>query len=315
MQRRSIATLSQPDASAAAGLVVLTVAYRSGAALPGLARDLARQSERPQRWLLIDNSPSGDPLDPGPLRQATGLPIELLRGTEGDGFGVGCNRGLDHLAAAGWPGWVWLLNPDTALPDRHTLAALRERLAGLPAAALVGTAVGDGAGGLEPSGGWFSPGLAFRRRRLGPADAAAATASATPGATAAPLAVHWLSGCSLALQPAAHTPPARFDPAFPLYYEDMDLCLRLGRAGAPVLWLAQPRIEHRRGSGSEAPGPRRLRLSSVSYLRFLRRHCSAWAATLRHLRLLLLTLLRLPLRPHRSLAVLAAVAESLRPPI
>jgi N-acetylglucosaminyl-diphospho-decaprenol L-rhamnosyltransferase len=306
--RRSIATLPHPDARAAAGLVVLTVAYRSGAALPGLARDLARQSERPRLWLLIDNSPCGDPLDAAPLQQAADLPIALLRGEEGDGFGVGCNRGLEHLAATGWPGWVWLLNPDTSLPDPHTLAALRQRLAALPATALVGTAVDDGAGGLEPSGGWFSPGLAFRRHRLGPADAAGATAAS------APLAVDWLSGCSLALRPAAHEPPARFDPAFPLYYEDMDLCLRLGRAGAPVLWLAQPRIEHRRGSGSEAPGPRRLRLSSVSYLRFLRRHCSPWAAMLRHLRLLLLTLLRLPLRPQRSLAVLAAVAESLRAP-
>ena len=288
------------------------MAYRSGAALPGLARDLARQSEPPHLWLLVDNSPSGDPLDPAPLQQAAAAAgavppaITVLPGREGDGFGAGCNRGLEHLAASGWAGWVWLLNPDTALPDRHTLAVLLRRLAHLPATALVGTAVDDGAGGLEPSGGWFSPGLAFRRRRLGPAEAAAAGE--------APLALDWLSGCSLALRPAAHGPAARFDPAFPLYYEDMDLCLRLGRAGAPVLWLARPRIEHRRGSGSDAPGPRRLRLSSVSYLRFLRRHCSPWAAALRHLRLLLLSLLRLPLRPRRSLAVLAALLESLRAP-
>jgi len=285
--------------------VVVTIAHNSNVVLPALAADLAHQSQLPVAWLVVDNSPLSAPLAAAPLRQA-GLPLRILRGVEGDGFGAGCNRAFDLLAAEGWRGWVWLLNPDTALPRGDELAGLQEQLAALPADALVGTAVVDGAGGLEASGGWIDPGLRFRRRRIGAGQALLAE----------PLDLDWLSGCSLALRPGDHRPPLRFDARFPLYYEDMDLCLRQRQRGAPVLWLPRPRVLHRRGTGSAGPGPRRQHLSSLGYLRFVRRHCPAWVFALRALRLLALSLLRLPLQPCRSLAVLTAlvavVAESLR---
>jgi N-acetylglucosaminyl-diphospho-decaprenol L-rhamnosyltransferase len=291
-------------------VVVVTVAYHSEAVLPALARDLARQRHLPQLWLLVDNCPLSAPLDLEPLRaaarsasgdQAAKLVLRRLAGHEGDGFGVGCNRALNQLAAQGWDGWVWLLNPDTRLPGSEELGQLGQQLAHLPQRAVVGTAVLDDHGDLEASGGWIDPGLAFRSRRL--------AATALTGKD--PLAVHWLSGCSLALRPSAHEPPARFDPAFPLYYEDMDLCLRLSARGAPVLWLPQPRVRHHRGQGSNAGEPLRRRLSTISYLRFLRRHCPPWVLLLRTLRLLALTLLRLPLQPRRSLAVLQGIGSAL----
>jgi N-acetylglucosaminyl-diphospho-decaprenol L-rhamnosyltransferase len=195
---------------------------------------------------------------------------------------------------------VWLLNPDTALPRGDELRRLGQALAQVDPPSLVGTAVEDGSGALEASAGWFTPGLRFRSRRLD-------TRGAGP---AKPQRLDWLSGCSLALIPSAHTPPARFDPAFPLYYEDMDLCLRLGRLGAPVLWLPEPRVIHRRGQGSGSASPRRLRLSTVSYLRFLRRHCPAWVLWLRSVRLLAVATARLPFQPGRGRAVLAGALEA-----
>jgi GT2 family glycosyltransferase len=298
--------------------VLLSVAYHSQGALERLAADLARQSFRPGTWLVVDNSPESAPLNAQTLGQsacpcaasgktaggrAAGMLVELLRGREGDGFGAGCNRGLAHLARQGWRGWVWLLNPDIALPMGNEVERLAEALAAQPDQAVVGTAVLDPDGRIEPSGGWIDPGLNFRRRRLG---------AGTLGCPSMPLPLDWLSGCSLVFRPEAHVPPARFDPAFPLYYEDMDLCLRLARGGAPVLWLPEPAVIHQRGEGSQTPRARRLRLSTLSYLRFLRRHRPGWVLLLRTLRLLLTTLLRLPLRPRRSLAVLAALIEACR---
>jgi N-acetylglucosaminyl-diphospho-decaprenol L-rhamnosyltransferase len=289
---------------AGAGLVVITVAHHSGGVLPALAADLARQGEPPALWLLVDNSPQTSPLDPNTLVPGAGggrpLPLRLLRGEEGEGFGAGCNRALRWLDHQGWAGWVWLLNPDTALPRGDELGRLAEALARVAPRSLVGTAVDDGSGGLEASAGWFTPGLRFRSRRLD-------TRGAGP---AEPLRLDWLSGCSLALRPSAHIPPARFDPAFPLYYEDMDLCLRLGRLGAPVLWLPEPRVIHRRGQGSGSASPRRWRLSTVSYLRFLRRHCPAWVLWLRSARVLAVAAARLPLQPGRGRAVLAGAMEA-----
>ncbi len=288
------------------GIAVVTVAFHSEGVLPSLARDLGAQSRLPAAWVVVDNSPVSAPLKLEDLQAKAAaavapLEIQLLQGEEADGFGSGCNRALQALAAARWQGWVWLLNPDTTLPRGDEIERLSEQLAGLPETALVGTAVEDGEGCFEASGGWIDRGLDFRGRKLRAVDADGGR----------PLAVDWLSGCSLVLRPTAHLPAARFDPRFPLYYEDMDLCLRLARRGAPVLWLPRPAIAHRRGTGSSTPSPRRLRLSTLSYLRFLRRHCPAWVFALRCLRLLGLSLLRLPLRPHRSLAVLAALTAVL----
>jgi N-acetylglucosaminyl-diphospho-decaprenol L-rhamnosyltransferase len=322
----AIATLPQHDDPAAAeapAVAVVTVAFHSERVLPSLARDLGVQSHTPKVWVVVDNSPLTAPLRLEALQVAAsgagsgrrgeevevegagaGLAIRLLAGEEGDGFGAGCNRALQALEAAHWQGWVWLLNPDTALPRGQELEQLQQQLASLPAQALVGTAVDDGEGGFEASGGWIDRGFDFRGRKL--------EAGQIRGTD--PVAVDWLSGCSLVLRPTAHSPAARFDPRFPLYYEDMDLCLRLARQGAPVLWLPSPCVGHRRGTGSSTPEPRRWRLSTESYLRFLRRHCSGWVVGLRSLRLLLLSLLRLPFRPRRSLAVLAAMTDVLSEP-
>ncbi|WP_255008547.1 glycosyltransferase family 2 protein [Cyanobium sp. ATX 6F1] len=291
--------------------MLLSVAYRSQAALEALAADLAHQSLPPALWLVVDNAPESAPLQADELQVGDVFRLDVLRAKEGEGFGAGCNRGFDHLAKLGWRGWVWLLNPDTALPRGDELATLASALATLPAQAVAGTAVREANGALEPSGGWMDPGLDFRRRKLTESSLIEALAS---GGSARYLSVDWLSGCSLALRPQAHTPPARFDPAFPLYYEDMDLCLRLAGQGAPVLWLPDPAVIHQRGEGSHTPSERRLRLSTVSYLRFLRRHRPRWVLGLRLARLWLKALLRLPLQPRQSAAVFAATAEALTTP-
>jgi GT2 family glycosyltransferase len=294
-----------PDTSPAAvdppAIAILTVAYHSHQALMELARDLLGQSERPSHWLIINNAPRTAPLTDTTLRS---LPVRLIEGQEGQGFGAGCNRGFQWLEGRGWSGWVWLLNPDTRLPGGDELRDLRAALRSAPPDALLGTAVRSAAGPLEPSAGWIDPGLRFRRRRV----------TATHLERGEILHLDWLSGCSLCLRPSAHHPPARFDTAFPLYYEDMDLCLRLARRGAAVLWLPRPLIHHQRGEGSATPSSRRLRLSTISYLRFLARHCPAWVLWLRGLRLLLNTLVRLPLQPRRSLAVLSALGQAPQPP-
>ena len=298
-------SLNAPTDRRSADLAILTVAYRSQEPLEQLAADLARQSLKPSRWLVVDNAPRSAPLRISePLK---GLPLERLEGQEGAGFGEGCNVGLEALTRDGWGGWVWLLNPDTTLGEPDLLERFAQLLRQCPGQALVGTAVLSAEGQLEPSGGWIDSGLAFRRRRL--------QASQRAAAVAAPLALDWLSGCSLALRPAAWSAPPRFDPALPLYYEDMDLCLRLGAAGAPRLWTAAVAITHQRGAGSSGDPARRAELTATSYWRFLQRHTPAWVRWLRGLRLLATSLAKLPLKPRQSLAVLRGLATALAKPI
>jgi len=305
MRRRdAITTLPDQHLPRSTGLAIVTVSHHSGAVLPDLARDLAAQSVPPRRWISVDNSPDSAPLAAAELRSVYPLSLELLTGEQGDGFGAGCNRAFSALAASGWDSWVWLLNPDTRLPQGDELCRLVTQLTHIPPTSLVGTAVVDAAGLAEANGGWIDRGLRFRRRCVPP------RGEIDPKIHS--LDVDWLSGCSLALRPTAHQPQARFDPKFPLYYEDMDLCLRLGRQrGAAVLWLPTPAVVHTKGSGSNSDSRRRMELSTISYVRFMRRHCSIWVLVLRSARLVLMSLANFPRRPGRSLVVLRAASTAL----
>ena len=99
--------------------VVLSVAYHSLEALQQLGADLARQSLHPFRWLVVDNSPESAPLRASDLSGGGGLPLDLVAGREGDGFGAGCNRGFEHLSRQGWGGL------DLAAQSRHRPASRR----------------------------------------------------------------------------------------------------------------------------------------------------------------------------------------------
>lgn len=278
-------------------LALVTVAYHSQQALESLAMDLARQEQCQFVWLLVDNAPLSAPLKPEQLA-CRGVEIQIINGQEGEGFGRGCNRAFDHLAAAGFNGWVWLLNPDTQLRRGDECARMIQKLKSCDQRTVLGTAVSGADGMLEASGGWIDPGLQFRRRRVGE------QLIKNKEIEAAVVEVDWLSGCSLALKPEAHRPAARFDDDFLLYYEDIDLCLRLKAMGASVLWWHQLIIGHQKGAGSQVTSSRRLKLSTISYLRFINRYCPKWVQLLRVARLVINSLLRMPLQPKRSAAVL-----------
>lgn len=303
-------TLTAPADRCSQALAIVTVAYHSQAPLEGLAADLIRQTQPPIQWLVVDHAPLSAPLRrTGSLAapEADRLGLQIVRGEEGAGFGEGCNRGFAILERQGWTGWVWLLNPDASLPEPDLIERFSRLLAGAPDRGLVGTAVWSPEGELESSGGWITPGLAFRRRRI--------ASSHLSAAGSAPLSLDWLSGCSLALRPTSHHPPARFDPGLPLYYEDMDLCLRLRAGDATCLWSSAVAIVHQRGGGSGGDGGRRVELNTLSYWRFLQRHTPGWVRFLRGLRLLATALARLPFKPHQSMAVLRGWLRALRQPL
>ncbi len=288
------------------GLTILTVAYHSQQPLNLLAEELTRQTCEPNQWIVVNNSP----LSAGCL-QISPSPsfLSIIEGGEGDGFGKGCNRGMDYLQKENWGGWVWLLNPDTTMPDDTIIERLLVLLAKVSPRAFVGTGVVGSNGSLEASAGWIDPGLAFRRRKV---NASSKFHINEVGA----VSVDWISGCSFLLRPSVHLVKPRFDLALCLYYEDIDLCLRFSKTDdIPILWMPMVTIGHQKGTGSEVPSTRRIRLSSCSYIRFMQRHCSWWVIAIRMVRMTIKALFLGLIKPMQGHAVLQGCWEAFRRPL
>ena len=162
---------------------------------------------------------------------------------------------------------------------------------------VMGTAVRDDFGQLEASAGWIDPGLNFRRRRI---------QASQVDSSLAPLAVDWLSGCSLILCPTAHQPPARFDPGIRCITK-----IWISAAGwqpAVLLCCGYPRrnwgISGRRQPHTFQPAPTPVHPQLLplppSALCPLGSSCAVTA-------FVLTALLRLPLQPRRGWAVLSGI--------
>jgi GT2 family glycosyltransferase len=94
----------------------------------------------------------------------------------------------------------------------------------------------------------------------------------------------WLSGSCLLARKEALDAVGGFDEGFFLYEEDVDLCLRLRRAGWGVLFMPDAEVVHHLGRSMQTD-PARARLEyHRSHLRFYRKHNgSVLAAALRGL--------------------------------
>ena len=134
------------------------------------------------------------------------------------GYGGGCNRGVLHLEREGGAlGWV-CCNHDLELDHGFLDAAARALADG------AGAAGGPIRSGSEPSHLWYAGGtvnwmLGIVRQSQSPEDAARRHR------------VGFIPGTAIAVAADAWSAVGGFDERYFLYNEDLDLCLRLRRAG------------------------------------------------------------------------------------
>jgi len=88
-----------------------------------------------------------------------------------------------------------------------------------------------------------------------------------------PREVTWVSGACLLARREALEEAAGFDEKFFLYFEDIDLCLRMGARGWKILFLPQARVFHEGGAATRQFAPSRLEYRK-SQLRFYKKHNS-----------------------------------------
>jgi N-acetylglucosaminyl-diphospho-decaprenol L-rhamnosyltransferase len=118
--------------------------------------------------------------------------------------------------------------------------------------------------------GWWWPGnpwtRAYRQDRAEPVERTAG----------------WLSGSCLLLRRAAFDAVHGFDPEYFMYFEDVDLGERLGRAGWTSVYCPSARVVHIGGHSTERTPDVMARAHHRSAYRYLsRRYPARWQAPLR----------------------------------
>jgi N-acetylglucosaminyl-diphospho-decaprenol L-rhamnosyltransferase len=210
-------------------LAVQIVNYRTqahlGPCLEAVLADL-RSTDLEYRVLVLDNA-SGDDLS----ELAASHPgVEFDVAGSNDGFGAAQNA----LAARHDARVLLALNPD-ALVSPGTVAGLHALLAE-PGVAAAGPRLVDELGRAHA---WDHGELHGARARL-----AAAAGHSHPRERAARADVAWVSGACAAISHAWFDAVGGFDPGFFLYKEEEDLCLRMRRLGARVVYAPELTVRH-----------------------------------------------------------------------
>jgi N-acetylglucosaminyl-diphospho-decaprenol L-rhamnosyltransferase len=216
---------------------VVVVTYSPGEHLARLLESLPAACSAPYTVVIADNGS-----DDGAPEQAAAQGDALLLRTGGNvGYGAAANRG----AAGGTEPFLLVCNPDLVLAPGavDTLLAAARRW---PSAGAFGPAMYTD-GELYPSAralpvithGFGHAVLArtwpsnpftrrYRQEDLLPVERAAG----------------WLSGACLLVRREAFDKVGGFDPRYFMYFEDVDLGDRLGRAGYPSVYVPQARVDH-----------------------------------------------------------------------
>lgn len=212
---------SQPDNRIPYSIVVVT--WQSAAELRQLLDSITDCLDITPEVIVVDNASTDRPRSVLDEWSGAGRFI----GLDGNlGFGTAANIGVE--ASTGET--VVLLNPDTRLIDARLAELVRqaEHLGALVGPRLLNTdrTVQPSASG-PPAGVW--PWI--RAVVPGGVASSAVKAYTEPWRLDRLTPVTWLSGACIAARRSLLTALGPFDPAIHLYAEDLDLCLRAGKAG------------------------------------------------------------------------------------
>ncbi|MGH3887411.1 MAG: glycosyltransferase family 2 protein [Pseudonocardiaceae bacterium] len=221
-------------------LAVVTVTYSPGATLEAFLDSVGKATSRPLRVLLADNGST----DGAPERAMRRDGVQLLRLGENVGYGSAANRGVVEFGPE--VGWVVVANPDI---EWHP-GSLDELLAAgdrWPRAGALGPLIRQPDGTVYPSARLLPAlGRGIGHALLGPVWPGNpwTTAYRQSDTALGERTAEWLSGSCLLLRRAAFESVGGFDSRYFMYFEDVDLGDRLGRAGWLNVYVPTAEVTH-----------------------------------------------------------------------
>ncbi|MFD9737874.1 glycosyltransferase family 2 protein [Umezawaea sp. NPDC059074] len=260
-------------------LAAVTVTYSPGETLDRFLDTLAKATTLPVRVVLADNgSTDGEPERAAAERdEVTFLP------TGGNlGYGGGLNRGVASLPDD--VGWVVLANPDVEWAE-GSLDKLLEAAKRWPRGGAFGPLIRETTGEVYPSARLL-PSLG---RGLGHAVFGKVWKSnpwtreyRQEKAEIVERPAGWLSGSCILMRREAFDSVDGFDARYFMYFEDVDLGDRVGRAGWLNIYVPEAEVVHIGGHATASSSARMLAAHHSSAYRYLadRHRGPQWAPVL-----------------------------------
>jgi len=252
---------------------IVTVAYRSNLVLADFLDSSSAASAEPTSVVVVDNAPGDDDASEVAARHgARYVPLPA-----NPGYGGAVNAGVRALPPDAE--WVLISNPDIVLAP-GSIDTLRAAGEHDPAVGAVGPAVLNPDGSVYPSAravpslrtgvghALFSnlwqrnPWTLAYRRETDPSDR-----SRDAG---------WLSGSCLLVRRSAFDAIGGFDEGYFMYFEDVDLGFRLGKAGYRNVYEPAARVTHIGAHSTGTESARMVAAHHESARRFLSKKYASW---------------------------------------
>jgi N-acetylglucosaminyl-diphospho-decaprenol L-rhamnosyltransferase len=250
-------------------VAVILVTFQSARDLAMCLGSLERAAApHPLEVVVVDNASTD-----ASLEIARGYGAKVLENHTNQGLSRAINTGV---AATGAP-WLLIVNPDTWLSP----GSLRRLLATATSDQRIGCV---GPHLANPDGSDYPTGRRFPSLLMGALHAA--LAPVWPGNPATrryhmvgvdrsrPLDVDWVSGACMLVRRRAFEEIGGFDSGYFMYFEEMDACLRLHRAGWRVVFDPVAEVKHVVGGSTRSAPYRKVVHHHRSALRF---YCRRYA--------------------------------------
>jgi N-acetylglucosaminyl-diphospho-decaprenol L-rhamnosyltransferase len=251
------------DPAREAGVAVVVVSFNVREHLESCLASLADA----EQVVVVDNNSS----DGSPAMVRERFPeVELVAFEDNRGFAAAVNAGV----ARAHSDYILLLNPDAVLPSGG-LEAMCGALAARPSAWAVGFRQVDAVGRFQLAVG-PPPSLPLelvRRMVQRSLDGGNEILSAlVDRMLSRSISVPWVAGSCLLVTRDAFERVGGFDERFFLYFEDIDFCLRLRRAGGTVWYDPSVTVVHHRGASAASANGLAERAYRDSQLWFWEKH-------------------------------------------
>ena len=209
---------------------VIIVTYNSARCIKQCLASVFAQTAVTLEGIVVDNASADDT-----VAATKSFNVQLFANRENIGFGRGNNQGY----AASRGRYVYLLNPDARFVENGALEKLCRAMDANPRWGMAGTSLGSPDGHSEEPPATEYPGQRHVHRDF----------SSLPGKIA------WIGGASMIIRRELYQKLNGFDPAFFLYSEETDFCLRMRETGFEIGHVPEVAVEHIGGASEDPRDP------------------------------------------------------------